>query len=557
VKTPIRPIFSLFALALLAAAPLASDWEPPTEERALKKEIKATVKEYDALSGNQDLIQTRRRRELIRRLGLMKHPESAKALLRIIIYERDVRARVNAMEAVVQVGDVKDVRTMYKTVLKQSKTALPDYLGGALARTTDEEVKAWIIEKPLHNGQPGVQLSAILALGALGYQPAMEPLTEIYQREMAKSRSRNIVFAYETLRAIGRIGGPRARALLLAAAGDEDWRMRLAVADVMLEHCRDEECRAAVAKIMRESQSRLREVAAESIGRNKVAEMVPELVVLMREGNLRGKEAAYESLKNITGEDFEFVPDKWEAWYRKRKNGDEAKADGAEVKAEPEDPKKEDGERMSVVLDPRHKRFNVTFFKYRIMTDRVLFVIDVSGSMMWLDQPPQRIDIARRELERVIQVLDDKTLFNVMTFSSDIHMWQPKEQPATEANKEDCLKWLKNRLLPRGGTNTYGALMQALRDNPQIDTIYFLSDGLPSSGEVEVQEEILVALRDENRFRKVRINTIALVFGRSKYEKAWKYEDPEEMGAFMARVAEESGGRTVLIDRPFFDIDRK
>ena len=67
-------------------------------------------------------------------------------------------------------------------------------------------------------------------------------------------------------------------------------------------------------------------------------------------------------------------------------------------------------------------------------------------------------------------------------------------------------------------------------------------------------EEILVALRNQNRFRKVKFNTIALVFGKSKIEKAWKYEDPGEMGAFMRRIAEETGGESVVIDRPFFDL---
>lgn len=335
--------------------------------------------------------------------------------------------------------------------------------------------------------------------------------------------------------------------------------MRLAAAEVMLEHCRDEECREAVAKIMREKNSRLREVAADSIGRNKVEEMIPQLVLLMREGNLRGKEAAYVALKRITGEDYEFVPDKWEKWYRDRKETAQKKDDGGGGEPEKaEDPKKDTGERMSVVLDPRHKRFKVTFFNYRIMTDRVLFVIDVSGSMKWLDQPPQRIDVAKRELERVLRVLDDETLFNVMTFSSDMHTWSDKgEKPATEENVEKCIDWLQNRLLPRGGTNTYGALMAALEQNPKVDTIYFLSDGLPSGGELEDQEEILVALRHANRFRQVRINTIALVFGRSKYEKAWKYEDPEEMGAFMKRIADITGGRSVIIDQPFFDLEER
>jgi uncharacterized protein with von Willebrand factor type A (vWA) domain len=172
-----------------------------------------------------------------------------------------------------------------------------------------------------------------------------------------------------------------------------------------------------------------------------------------------------------------------------------------------------------------------------------------------MEAPPQRIDVATKELLKAIRSLSENTLFNVMTFSSDLQTWQKGgEVLATKKNIDDVVEWLETRLLPRGGTNTHAALMSSIRDNPKVDTVFFLSDGLPSSGEMEVQEEILVALRDENRFRKVRFNTIALVFGKSKYEKAWKYEDPEEMGAFMSRIAEQTGGSSVVIDKPFFDL---
>ena len=63
----------LIALVCLFVPPsLAADWKPPTEKKALEKTIKDTIKEYDALSRNHDLIQTRRRRELILRLGTSK-----------------------------------------------------------------------------------------------------------------------------------------------------------------------------------------------------------------------------------------------------------------------------------------------------------------------------------------------------------------------------------------------------------------------------------------------------------------------------------------------------
>jgi|GEM_PF-2422805 len=532
------PGFPLVVLALVFAAPaLGSDWKAPTEPKALKREVKATIKEYDALSGNHDLIQTRRRRELIRRLGEMQHKDSVKALRRILQRESDIRARINAMNSIVQVGDIKAVQAMYKYVVKRiKKDVLPAYLGRALALTQDEEVKAWIVEKPLDNPADRIRLSAIEALGKLRYRGGLVALLAIYQKEANKNNSAgDAVIMYETLRAMGQIGGKEVRETIHLAAQSKDWRMRLAASEVMLDHFRDPKSLELMGKLSKAKRQVIREEAAVSVGRNKVEALFDTLILTMREGSLRCKWAAYESMKAISGQDFSLAPDVWAKWWSDKKRG-KLTDEGKLAK----------GERMSVS----------TYYNFKIFTDRVLFVVDVSGSMKWLEVPPQRIDIAKKELLKAIRSLDEKTLFNVMTFSSDIHTWKDSggEVLATPAAVKSASEWLNGRLLPRGGTNTHGALMRAIRGNPKIDTVYFMSDGLPSSGEMEVQEEILVALRDVNRFRKVKFNTIALVFGKSKIEKAWKYEDPQEMGAFMRRIAEETGGSSVVIDKPFFDL---
>jgi len=514
---------------------LAGDWKPPTDPKALQEEVKETIEEWEALSGNHDLIQTRRRRELILRLGQMPDKKSVKALRRIVQKESDVRAQINAMYSLVQVGDAKAVRAMYKYVLRQSRTVLPAYLGRALARTEDDEVMAWIVEKPLTHGNKRIRMSAVEALGELRYKGALSALNAMYERQANKPNSAgDAVIMYETLRAMGRIGGDRVRRALNAAAKSKDWRMRLAAAEVMMDHCRDPASLKLFRELSKAERQVIREEAAVSVGRNKVEPLFDTLILTMREGNLRCKWAAYVAMKQISGQDLSLAPDAWSKWWKDKKTG-KLTQEGKLAK----------GERMSVS----------TYYNFKIYSDRVLFVVDVSGSMKWLAQPPQRIDIAKKELVKAIKSLDKKTLFNVMTFSSDVHMWNKKgELPATDKNVQSSLKWIQDRLRARGGTNTHLALMRSIRDNPKIDTVYFMSDGLPSGGQIELQEEILVALRDENRFRKVKFNTIALVFGRSKIEKAWKYEDPGEMGAFMRRIAEDTGGSCVVIDRPFFDM---
>jgi hypothetical protein len=270
-----------------------------------------------------------------------------------------------------------------------------------------------------------------------------------------------------------------------------------------------------------------------AVGAHKVEKLFPELIIVMREGNLRSKHKAYESMKAISGQDYGYAPDAWDKWWDGKKRG--KLTEEGKIAAE---------ETVSVA----------TYYHFKVFSDRVLFVVDVSGSMMDPPYSPNRIEVAHRELKKTILALDEKTLFNVMTFAGNVFIWQKRgEVPATAENKKKALAWVQMRLMPRGGTNTYDALMRSLSDNPLVDTVFFLSDGLPSRGIYEMPEQILIKLRYANRFRKVIFNTVALVIGRPSIEKALKWEDPDEMAAFMRMIAEENGGTCLDIRKPYLD----
>ncbi|MFT4515858.1 MAG: Mg-chelatase subunit ChlD, partial [Planctomycetota bacterium] len=53
------------------------------------------------------------------------------------------------------------------------------------------------------------------------------------------------------------------------------------------------------------------------------------------------------------------------------------------------------------------------------------------------------------------------------------------------------------------------AIMAAMED-PEVDTIYLLTDGVPTQGEVVDAEEILEAVMRENRTRQVIIHCISV-----------------------------------------------
>ncbi len=534
----------LATLFLLAAAASAQEFGGPdekveTDAIVIEQKLKAVLEEYEAIARNQDLEQTRRRRELARRLGLLPHEDSVKALLRIVEEDADLRSRIIAMYSLARVGDLKAVTRMYKKVREESTardSVLADYLGPALTRAQDAAVGPWLVEEVLPSGNKFLRLSAIEALGTLRTAEASAPLQHLLEKERKKAQPDPHV-VHEILRALGRIGGDTPREILLAAAADPDWRTRLAAAEVLLIHVRDEKGLAAMRKLLKDETPIVRETAVIAAGKAKMEPLFDEMILLMREGNLRSKKAACEAMVATSGQDYGYAPDVWEKWSQEKKKGSLGGA--GEIK---------DRERISVA----------TYYDFKIFTDRVLFIVDVSGSMEWPESrtgSPNRIAVAKRELIKVIKALDEKTLFNLATFAGHVSTWNKDgEVPATEANKKAALAWIEAALLPRGATNTYGALTEGLERNALIDTIYFLSDGIPSTGKYEVPEEILIKIRYANRFRRVIIHTIALAIGKPAIDKAAKYEDAEEMAAFMRLIAEWNGGTCVDIRKPYLDL---
>ena len=62
----------------------------------------------------------------------------------------------------------------------------------------------------------------------------------------------------------------------------------------------------------------------------------------------------------------------------------------------------------------------------------------------------------------------------------------------------------------------------------EVDTIYFLSDGIPSVGALVDTDDILKAIREWNRFRRVTIHTLAI----GEFQKD-----------FMGKLASQNGGK--------------
>jgi hypothetical protein len=211
----------------------------------------------------------------------------------------------------------------------------------------------------------------------------------------------------------------------------------------------------------------------------------------------------------------------------------------------------------------------VAFFDAVAVGNRVLFVIDVSGSMEWpadmdwlknpitgekkaagpdYSQVRTKLDLAKVELLWTLKNLPEDFYFNIITYSKDHQLILADQTELVQATEENKRKFsiAVYGLKAEGGTNIHGALVQSfgvvrkgkVKEDPAldpkamlegVDTIFFMTDGEPSwsddstdIGEVHPKwggigngrfckpDAILADIARINTFRKVVIHAIAV-----------------------------------------------
>ena len=153
----------------------------------------------------------------------------------------------------------------------------------------------------------------------------------------------------------------------------------------------------------------------------------------------------------------------------------------------------------------------VSYYDIPLVSSRIAFLVDHSGSMgakVATDRKLNRLDVAKQQLTSVISALPKTHKVNLIPFESDVtRIWRDIRK-LSSGNRRELLEYV-GKIKLAGGTNTYGALMLAMED-PDVDTIYLLTDGVPSSGELTNADDILDAVQRENRVRQVVIHSISI-----------------------------------------------
>lgn len=478
--------------------------------------------EFLALKGEEGWKAFDRRLDILRTLGGCDCAKAREALLQLARTSRSGDERVLAILSLGKIADLETARALVQAVERRPEPAVAQALAEALAGTVRPDVIAWLGGEALDTKEPEVVRACLEALAAADAPGTVPKLVEIY------GKSKDVAVLHEAVRALGKTGGAGARPTLLRASAHPDWRVRLAAAEVLPAAVTgDEASFAAVRSLLMDPSTCVRRAAAAASAEAKLEEVAPDLIELLaQDPRLRTREAARQALKKLSDRDFGHDAGAWREWWRTR-------GEGATGETERK----------------------ITFAQYygvSVQSDRVLFVVDVSGSMSWpWRKEPKRIDVARKELVRVIRELRPDSLFNVILFSTKVRAWQKGEVPADPRHVEAALAWVERNVRdPEGDTYAFDALEEAFARNPEFDTICLLSDGAPSGGPYVSPEGILASVTAWNRYRGAVVHTIGLTLEDMDRGRPILAEDLRQMKDFVRRLAGRTGGECRIILRP-------
>ncbi|MEL6105663.1 MAG: VWA domain-containing protein [Planctomycetota bacterium] len=225
-----------------------------------------------------------------------------------------------------------------------------------------------------------------------------------------------------------------------------------------------------------------------------------------------------ERFDEVTLDDFEGESERFESWQEsagvvteeaEKTLGDEPKSED-QPDTDPTLPKQ-------MVLAPsmspaayRQRRLAPSkYYGIDIHAKRMLFVIDRSGSMNTLEGYDTRMAKAKRELTNAISGLTEDSEFGILVFDTQIRSWKSLLVAATDKNKRDAAQFI-SKLSAGSSTNTYGALRLSLEFDDQLEAVFFLSDGKPTTGRVLDPAVILTDVLRRNEVKHIMINTIAI-----------------------------------------------
>jgi von Willebrand factor type A domain len=196
----------------------------------------------------------------------------------------------------------------------------------------------------------------------------------------------------------------------------------------------------------------------------------------------------------------------------------------------------------------------------------VVFLVDMSGSMERTEESvlaPEKWPGVRDALCKVMRSLPDLEKFQVILFSGKVrYLLESGDWIAYEKEKSiERIHKAMSEVKPAEDTNLYAGLEEAFKYRAKgLDTVYFFSDGLPTSGPgmTAAQEKTLTNETERSAILSRHIRrTLATSWNRVEAGKpkvrinsiGFFYESPD-VGAFLWALSRENDGSFVGMSKP-------
>ncbi|MGQ9589417.1 MAG: HEAT repeat domain-containing protein [Planctomycetota bacterium] len=409
--------------------------------------------------------------------------------------------------------------------------------------------------RTLRTNGGAVLVVCAFCFGSLAAEPAKDPVAgppaepEISEEAALKvlaapRKAGDLSARVKAIDALAKKGSPKALETLLKLAKGRDYEMRAAAMEGLARFHDDPQAQATLLGALKDKDPALRAVALRAIGRLREKWVVDALIDVV------GREKEEESLRvgalkrlvALTNQNMGLVGEDWKKWWQLARQNFQF-------------PTGEERSFTSVRVR------DLSYFGIEVASKRIGFLVDVSSSMTEMvpvrseaekeaedrsgktsagEKPgkvaksgkqARKIDVLKKELVRVLKVLPADAAINIVTFHATYNSWQKQLVPLAGRGRAMAVAYVEG-LQTGVGTNVYDTLEHALRDR-FVDTIYLLTDGLPTRGRYTDAGDILREIGALNRVRGVTIHAIA--FG--------------EPSKLLEDLAAQNGGEYRFVDR--------
>lgn len=461
-----------------------------------------------------------KRSDAIADVAKYKNLQMAEALVPMLA-DKVPGVAYEAIKALGAVNDAAAIKYLLGDPLKRFKLAIVEVFG--LIRdpsTVDALIDA------LKDGNADVVSMACWALSRIGDAKAVEPVVKLWDKKDWRVRC-------AALEALRELSIAEAKKLFDAAVKDKAYQLRMTaawVAPAVLESASE----TALKELINDDDWRVRVAAIEGCLELRSRDCVAMIIERFAKEDGRLRVDCLNALTELTGKNLGLDPKAWADWWAPAKD---------KFEAQPKPAKRERGAAKGA-------GGTAAFFEVPILSTRVAFILDLSGSMRdeYVDENGKKtgktkLAVAQAEMNKTIAGFPDEVQFNIFllgcaddgTWDVNTKRWKKGLTKASKKDKGDAAGFV-NKQEAKGWTNIFDALILAFED-PAVDTIYLLSDGGASRGAYTRVEGILDKMGKENKYRKIHVHTIHFDFpdpktGKIKTSHTWLMND----------LAEQTGG---------------